>query len=580
MADADSSTDPSATDAAARIAALEAALAERDTRIAELVREREELRAAYDRLWLDVELLRRRIFVAKAERVDTAQLELEFKAKLAELDKLAGTIGIGRPGDATDGKGDRSRPKPSGRRNLRQVEMPEERVEIPDPEAEALVAKGLAERIGFEESAKVAWQRGGPRRLVVARVKYRVPDAANPSPQTTQIATTPLPPEIFPRAIASVSLIAHVIVDKYGDGLPLHRQEHRFARLGLPLDRGTMCRWVEHAGATLGATVVAAMRADAMKTAFCISTDATGVLVQPVRDPQRQRQPCRRGHYFVQIADRDHVFFEYTPRETSAAVGEMFKGFSGYVQADAKSVYDILFRPPEDPPDGGGDVNEAERTEVGCLSHARRRFWEATIAKSAVAREGLARLGRVFALERKWKDRSFVELTALRQAHARPHLEAFFTWAEEEFTRVKDQRGLLRSALGYCVRNKAALMRYLDDGRLEPTNNGSERALRSIAVGRKAWLFVGSDDHAESAGHLLTLIASARLHALDPEAYLRDLLRVLPHWPRDRFLELAPRSWARTRDRLDPAELAADVGLLTIPPAIDPATEQQPSSHV
>jgi len=570
-------------DTAARMAELEAALVERDARIAELVRERDELRAAYDRLWLEVELMRRRIFIAKAERVDTTQLELEFNDKLAELDKLAGTLGLGQSSDAPDGgdgKTNGSRPKPRGRRNLRQIKMPEERIEIPDPQIEALVANGQAERIGFEESAKIAWQRGGPRRLVVARVKYRVPDAHNPSPDTTQIATTAMPPQIFPRALAAISLIAHIIVDKFGDGLPLHRQEYRFAGLGLPLDRGTMCRWIEHAGATFGATVVEAMRADALKTAFCISTDATGVLVQPVNEGQQRRQPCRRGHYFVQIADRDHVFFEYTPRETSAAVGEMFKGFSGYVQADAKSVYDILFRPPpeEDPPDGGGNPDRAARTEVGCLAHARRGFWEATIAKSAVAREGLARLGRVFALERKWKGRSPHELLALRQAHARPHLEAFFAWTEEEFARVKDQRGLLRSALGYCVRNKAALMRFLDDGRLEPTNNGSERALRAIAVGRKAWLFVGSDDHAESAGHLLSLIASARLHKLEPETYLRDLLRVLPHWPRDRFLELAPKFWARTRDRLNPIELAADLGPLVVPPTIEP-TEQEPPAH-
>ena len=221
----------------------------------------------------------------------------------------------------------------------------------------------------------------------------------------------------------------------------------------------------------------------------------------------------------------------------------------------------------------------AAQLRQGILSHARRRYWEATIAKSAVAREGLARLGRVFALERKWKSHPPAERTALRQAHTRPHLEAFFAWAEEQFALVKDQRGLLRSALGYSVRNKAALMRYLDDGRLEPTNNGSERALRTIAVGRNAWIFVGSDDHAESAGHLFSLIASARLHALDPEAYLRDLLRVLPHWPRDRFLELAPKLWPRTRARLDPIELAADLGPLTVPPTIEASPEQEPSAQ-
>jgi transposase len=468
----------------ARSALEQGWLAEREARIVELVRERDELRAAYDRLWLDVELMRRRIFIAKAERADTTQLELEFKDKLAELDKLAGTIGIGSNGLSNDGSGT-SRPRPKGRRNLRQIKMPEDRVEVPTREMEGLVAQGLAERIGFEESSQIAWQRGGPRHLVLARVKYRVPDAANKSPETTRIVTAAMPPQIFPRALASVSLIAHIIVEKYCDGLPLHRQEKRFARLGVPIDRGSMSRWVEHAGATAGATVIAAMRADAMSSAFCISTDATGVLVQPLPDPRKKRQPCRRGHYFVQIADRDHVFFEYTPQETSAAVGEMFKGFSGYVQADAKSVYDILFRPPpEDPPDDAAASTVGQCTEVGCLAHARRKFWEATVAKSAVAREGLARLGRVFALERTWSTCSPEERGALRQAHARPHLEAFFAWADVEFTTVKDQRGLLRSALGYCVRHKAALMRYLDDGRLEPTKIDVSYCTPRVVTGR------------------------------------------------------------------------------------------------
>jgi hypothetical protein len=427
--------------------------------------------------------------------------------------------------------------------------MPEEHVEIPNPEMDALVAQGKAERLGAsEESSKIVWQRGGPRRLVVSRVKYRRPDAADP------IAREDHDHHRADAARDVSALDRHRLVGRahrcrqvLRRGLPLHRQENRFARLGVPIDRGTMSRWMEHAGATCGATVVEAMRKDAMANAFCISTDATGVLVQPLRDTQKGRQPCRRGHYFVQIADRDHVFFEYTPKETSTAVGEMFEGFAGYVQADAKSVYDILFRPPDDLPDDAA-ADPPERTEVGCLSHARRKLWEATIAKSAVAREGLARLGRIFALERQWKKCSPDERKALRQTHARPHLEAFFEWAQAEFARVKDQRGLLRTALGYCVRQRDPLMRYLDDGRLEPTNNASERELRRIALGRKAWLFVGSDDHAQAAGHLFSLVGSARLHQLDPEQYLRDLFRVLPHWPRDRYLELAPKFWTRTRE--------------------------------
>ena len=587
MSATDTATAQSPDALLARVAILESVLASERTalaaataRVAELVRERDQLRASYERLRVEIELMRRRLFVAKAERIDTAQLELEFAAKLAELDALSGVIDEpSEDGASGDGKpGSKPRPKPKGRRDLREAAIPEERIEITDPEFEALIARGLAERFGFEESCKLGWQRGGPRRIIVARVKYRVP---GDSPETTQIATAPMPPLAFARSLAVASLIARIAVDKYCDGLPLHRQEDRFARLGVPLDRGTMCRWMEDAGATAGATVIKAMRDEAMKTAFCISTDATGVSVQPLPDGKR-RQPCRRGHYFVQIADRDHVFFEYTPKENSAAVGEMFKGFSGYVQADAKSVFDILFRPPlapsaNDPP-AKDEADLSVCHEVGCWSHARRKYWEATMAKSAVAREGLARIGRLFALERRWKGRPPAERKVLRHQHARPHLEAFFAWAEVEFQRVKNERGLLCSALGYSVRQKDALMRYLDDGRLETTNNVSERELRRIAVGRHAWLFVGSDDHAQAAGHLFSLVASARLHRLDPEQYLRDFFRVLPHWPRDRYLELAAKYWAKTRERLDPIELAAELGPLTIPPALPttPTDQQSP----
>lgn len=560
-----------ASAAETRIAELEAALAAKDAaiavaedRAAKLMEERDLLRASHERIRLELELLKRRIFVATAERVDTAQLELEFAAKLAALDRLGG----GPPRVA--GGGDRpaaEKPKPTGRRDLSKVKLPVVRVETLDPILEKLVAEGRAERFDFEESRKIAWQRGGARVLVHARAKYRVIDVHGDS----LIETAPMPPECFPRSLAAPSFLAHVITDKFCDGLPLNRIEKRSARDGFPLDRGTMSRWLEDAGATAGATVIAAAREEAWRTAFCIATDATGIPVQPEPRDDGQRQPCHRGHYFVQIADRDHVFFEYVRKETSATLLEMFEGYTGYIQADAKSVYDVLFREPEKPPDDG----EAEtRVEVGCWSHARRKFWEATCTKSEVAREGLARIGYMFALEDGWRREPSDAILRARRQYLRPHLVDFFAWAEAEYEHVRDQRGLLRSALGYAVRQKDALLRVLDDGRLHLENNRSERELRTIAVGRKGWLFVGSHDHGEAAGHLFSLVASARLHRLDPESYLRDLFRVLAHWPRDRYLELAPKYWARTRARLVPAELEKEIGPLTVPPLLPtPAPE-------
>ena len=552
-------------------AALQAALAALATereRVAQLTRERDNLRASHERLRLELELLRRRIFVATAERVDTRQLQMEFAATLAALDRLGGlesplqTLG-GEGGRA----GSKTKKKPTGRRDLTKLPLEEERVEIPDEIFEQLVAEGKAERIGFETSYKLAHKRGGLRRLVVARVKYRTIDAHGES----HVETAPMPPQCFARSMATPSLLAHVLTDKFCDGLPLHRIEDRAARDGVPLDRGTMARWVEDAGATAGATVIAAARKEAFETAFCMATDATGIAVQPVKRPDGARQACRHGHYFVLIADKDHIFFEYTPRETSVTLEEMFRGFTGYLQADAKSVYDVLFRKPEDPTDG-------EKVEVACWSHLRRKLWETACTKNDTAREGLARISYIFALEDAWRTDPPEVIHRLRNAHLRPHIDGFFTWAETEYAIVRDQRGMLRSALGYAVRQKDALMRVLDDGRLVLENNRSERELRRIAVGRKGWLFVGSDDHAESSGHILSLVASARLHRLDPEAYLRDLFRVLAHWPKDRYLELSPKYWAQTRARLDARELAAELGHLTVPPPL-PSTEEQPSAN-
>jgi transposase len=403
----------------------------------------------------------------------------------------------------------------------------------------------------------------------------RVDPADDATATRPTIVTARMPPQLLPGSYATGSLLAHIASDKFCDGLPLHRQEDRFARLGVTIHRSTMARWLEEVGAIMGATIVEAMRKEALAIAFCIMTDATGVRVLPEPRPDKKRQPCRHAHFFVQIADADHVFFEYTPVETSAVVRELFRGFSGFVQADAKSVYDVLYRLPHErdlADDGPPDL--AVRHEVGCWSHARTKLWEAAVAtQDPVAREGLARIMRMFQLERRWKDHSPDERRALRDRHLRPHVVAFFAFAEEAYERVKHQRGLLRSALGYSVRQKDALMRFLEDGRLEMTNNHSERQLRKVACGRKAWLFVGSDDHGQAAGNLLTLIASARLHKLDPELYLRDVFRVLPHWPRDRYLELAPRYWSATRARLDPNELEQELGPLKVPePPLPTAT--------
>jgi hypothetical protein len=358
-------------------------------------------------------------------------------------------------------------------------------------------------------------------------------------------------------------MIAHILVQKYRWGLPFHRQARMSEAEGLRLDDGMMCRYGEDAGATLGC-IVDAMATEARETAFCLSTDATGVSIQPERLPGRPRQACRKGHFFVVLADKDHIFFEFQAKHTSAAVCQMFRGFKGYIQADAHAIYDAVFRgeartSSDDPPP----------LEVGCWSHCRRKAWEAAVvAKDPAAREALLRMRKLFDLEEQWSDLAPANRHARRQLVSRPLVDDFFGWVVGQYARVKDTRGLVATAFGYAVRQEAALRRFLDDGRLPMTNNHSERALRGIAVGRKAWLFFGSDDHASAAANLLSLIASCELHKLDPEAYLCDIIHVLPYWPRDRYLELAPKYWAATRARIPAAELDTDIGDITVPPPL------------
>jgi hypothetical protein len=153
----------------------------------------------------------------------------------------------------------------------------------------------------------------------------------------------------------------------------------------------------------------------------------------------------------------------------------------------------------------------------------------------------------------------------LRDVHLRPLIDQFFSWVHQAKDQTKG-RNLATKALGYAINQEKELRRVLLDGRLPLDNTRSERSLRTtIVVGRKAWLLYGSDVHAESAAALFSIIASCRLHRLDPERYLDEVLRLLPYWPQQRYLELAPKYWAATRAKLNPAELERHVGTFTIP---------------
>lgn len=561
------STDGSLDTLRARARELEAKLVEKERELDALRKEYATLRTAYTTLMEKMRLIERRITIAKAERVDVAQLRLELAETTAELASLTDRLKDAERellGDASEGaEEDQGDGKPSpkgsrargggGRRNLDQSELEKVIVELPagdQPDGARLV--------GYDEVSQIGYRKGGPVRVVT-----RTPKFARDTPKGTEVWAAETMKSLLPRCLLAPSMLAHIVVSKFGYGLPLFRIEQRLAAEGLRLARGSMSRYCEDIGASLGC-IVLSMRDHSLATVACLSTDATGVAIQPARieGNEKRRQPCRRGHFFVVLADRDHVFFEYQPKHTSDAVCAMFRGFSGIIQADAHTVYDALFRGE------AVDVGASPPTEAACWAHARRYFWEAAIGHHAAGKEGLLRINAIFEQEEKGAKLPPSKRTELRRRLVAPLVDSFFAWASAAAL-LHTERGTVSAALGYATRQRLALRRFLDDGRIAMTNNASERALRSIATGRKAWLFCGSDDHASAAANLFSLIASCRLHGLEPEAYFRDVIRVLPYWPRDRYLDLSPLRWRATRAALDPAALAAENGPIAVPPSAE-----------
>lgn len=614
---------------ARRIAELEAQLAATTSQLATTTTELARLRQRYQAALEKLALAERRILLGKAERrVDDAAAQLSLEGAFAELKELEKQIndvtgGAISPPPGTppappsspkvDGRKHRKTP-PTGRRDLAKSALPVVELEITDPELE-----GKAERVGFKLIQRLGHQRGGSVRVLARLVVYKqsddtagievgptqsddaagaevapsqsddtadtkaptvtpMHDAGTIEPKPARFVTAPMPKELLRRGLLAPSMIAHLLVQKYVMGVPFHRLEQKLDFEQFPLDRATMCRYAEHIGATLGAIVEAA-RAHFIARAFCLSTDATGAAIQPEPLPDGKRQACRKGHFFVTLADRDHIFFDYQSKHDSLAVWTMFKGYSGYIQADAHVIYDALFRGTA--PKGAEETEEEANKrgpppkEVACWSHGRRKFWEAAVCGHLIGLAGLRRVNDIFAADALLADLAPAQRKVQRDLVVRPLVDEFFVWAKAEKAKLV-ARGLVATALGYMLNHEDAFRRFLEDGRLVLENNRAERALRPIATARKAWLFFGSDDHASAAANLFSLVASCKLHGLDPEAYLADVIRVMPYWPRDRYLELAPKFWAVTRAKLDVEEMRRQLGPVTAPPAM--AAEEQTST--
>jgi transposase len=452
----------------------------------------------------------------KAERLEPVDAQLT-------LSLLATLLGARQPA-AADADAEiqqvagHTRRKPTGRKPLPE-HLPRVELEILPDEVQQ---QGLAafEQIGAEVSEVVERR---PSSLVVVRVIRPKFVRRERELLSTRVHMAP-PPELpIERGLAGPGLLADTLVKRWQDHLPLHRQEQIWAREGLELSRSTICTW--HAQlAELATPLVEAMGQDALTSPY-LCADATGVLVQA-------RERCRKGHFWVVIAPERHVLFGYSTRHDSQAVDRLLGGYQGYLVADAHAVYDHLYQ-------------NSQVVEVGCWSHCRRYFFKALESEPERAREALAFIGALFEIEREVAQKPSSKRQVIRQERSGPIVEKFFAWCDRQVDQVLEDTPLAKG-VGYARNQRPALQRFLEDGRLPLHNNGSELQLRRQVVGRRNWLFVGSDEAAEVNTTFVSLLASAQLHALEPWSYLRDLLCLLPRWPKRRVLELAPAYWSKT----------------------------------
>jgi hypothetical protein len=328
--------------------------------------------------------------------------------------------------------------------------------------------------------------------------------------------------------MAGPGLLAHVLVAKYADHQPLYRQSEIYAREGVELERSTLADWVGGASELLE-PLVGCLRRYVM-AASKLHADDTPV---PVLAPGTGK--TKTGRLWTYVRDdrpagdkaAPAVWFAYSPDRKGDHPEQHLRDFWGMLQADAYAGFNELYK--------GGRIQE-----VACWAHVRRKFYDLAQAHgSPIALETLQRIGELYAIESEIRGRPPNERQQVRQARARPLLDSLHSWFETSLAKLS-RKSDTTAAVKYALVLWDALVRYCDDGRLEIDNNAAERALRAVALGRKNYLFAGSDSGGERAAAIYSLVGSAKLNGLDPEAYLREVLTRVADHPVNRIKELLP----------------------------------------
>ncbi len=528
------------------IAALRAALAEAqakaadaEARLAQAEAKRSDDQARIATLTLQIEKLQRELYGQRSERkarlLDQLELELEELETSASEDELIAEQAAART--TTVAAFARKRPA----RRAFPEHLPRERVVIPAPTSCPCCGSTRLSKLG--ETVTESAERIPASYKIIQTVREKVSCR-----DCERISQAPAPFHATPRGWAGPNLLATILVDKFAHHLPLNRQCERFAREGLPVSLSTAADQVGHACATLRPLhtllekhVLAAERLHGDDT-------TVPVLAKDKTDTGRLWVYARDDRPFAGQAPPAAVFYYSRDRSGSHPEAHL-AGYAGLLQADAYAGYDRLYAPTRKP----GPV-----TDALCWAHARRKFFElADIAAKArrggkapeispVALEAVTRIDVLFSLEREINGLPAVQRLDIRQEKAKPLVDELETWMRDHRAAMS-RHAPVAKALDYMLTRWPRFTRFLTDGRVCLTNNAAERALRGVALGRRAWMFAGSDRGGQRAAFMYGLVISAKLNGIDPQAWLADVLARINDLPQNRLHELLPWEWKQRR---------------------------------
>lgn len=487
--------------------------------IHELLAAHNQLQQRYGQLEHRLDLLLKRLYGPRADRINPDQPSLFDESTSPEppKDPPAPPESQSDENDQTK-KQNSTKKKGHGRKKLPQ-NLRRETIEIDIPEAQKQAIGGRWIQIGEEISERLDYQPSSLFVLQTIRPKYvvRFDDG-----RKDELKIADLPPQALPKAKAAPGLIAEAIVAKCVDHLPLYRQEQRYARQGVEISRSTLCGWFKDAAEVL-TPLYTLMKEDLLKSPI-IHADDTPV---PVQDHQSDH--CRTGRLWTYVSVQA-ILYEAVPNREGEWPAKFLQGFTGFLQCDAYSGYHALFA--------------AGATEVACWAHVRRKFVEAQKTAPALAAEAVARIKQLYAVEDEAKKLTAPARAELRQQKAKPLLDSFADWLQRIQSEVLP-KSPIREAIGYAINQWKALNVYVTDGNLKIDNNVAERAIKPYAIGRKNWLFFGSDNGGKTLATLSSLTATCLMHQINPWEYLRDVLIRLPLTSAEDLPSLLPYAWKK-----------------------------------